>query len=344
MSPIQTGLIGYGLAGSVFHAPLLLAEPRLQLAAIATRRVEQVQRDVPAARACEVDALLDDPAIELVVIASPNASHVPLATRALRAGKHVVVDKPLAIHNAEAQQLIELAQRHDRLLSVFQNRRWDAGFLALRRAIDEGTLGEIASYEARFDRFRPQPKTGWREHDEPGAGVLYDLGAHLIDQALVLFGLPERVDADVAVQRAQAHVPDWFQLRLHYGRRRVLLGASTLMARPGPHFAVHGDRGSLLQFGLDGQEAALKSGLRPGQPGWGALAAGGSLRLFDAQGGEQDLDATRGAYEQYYRGIAASLHEGAPLPVRPEDARDTLRVIEVAMQSAEERRSVEIQP
>ncbi|KRF01946.1 oxidoreductase [Frateuria sp. Soil773] len=344
MSPIQTGLIGYGLAGSVFHAPLLLAEPCLRLAAIATSRAGQVRSDVPSARACEVDALLDDPAIELVVVATPNDSHVPLAARALRAGKHVVVDKPLAVRSAEAQQLIDLASRHGRLLSVFQNRRWDAGFLALRRAIEEDRLGDIASYEARFDRFRPQPKTGWRERDEPGAGVLYDLGAHLIDQALALFGLPELVDADVAVQRAQARVPDWFQLRLHYGRRRVLLGASTLMARPGPQLAVHGERGSFLQFGLDGQEAALKSGLRPGQPGWGALAAGGTLRLYDADGAEHVLDDARGAYEQYYRGIAASLRDGAPPPVRAEDARDTLRVIEAAMRSSAERRSVAVLP
>jgi scyllo-inositol 2-dehydrogenase (NADP+) len=276
------------------------------------------------------------------VIASPNACHAPLAEQALRAGKHVVVDKPFAIASADAQALIDLATERGLLLSVFQNRRWDHDFLTLRRAIDEGRLGEIYQYEARYDRFRPQPKQGWRERPEPGAGVLYDLGAHLIDQALALFGLPESVSADVQVQRAAARADDWFHLRLRYGRRRVILGASCLAAGPGPHFSVHGDRGSFVKYGLDGQEAALKAGLRPGMPGWGEEADDLRARYTDADGHHQALANERGAYETYYRGIAAAIRDGAPPPVRAEQARDVIAVIEAALRSAAEGRDIAI--
>ena len=345
MTRIATGLIGYGMAGSVFHAPLIQAEPRLRLAAVASRRAGEIARDLPGVRAVPAaDALLADPAIELVVIATPNASHYPLAAQALASGKHVVVDKPLAVTSREARQLIELAARHGRLLSVFHNRRWDSGFLTLRRVLADGLLGEVMNYEARFDRFRPQIKPGWREHGEPGGGVLYDLGAHLIDQALQLFGLPEAVDADVLAQRTDAQVPDSFQLRLRYGRCRVALGVSTLVAGPGPQLVAHGERGSFLREGLDGQEAALKAGRRPGMPGWGEEPAAHAARWVDAQGRMEPVANEPGAYENYYRGIAASLRDGAPPPVRAEEAYDVLRVIEAARRSADEGRVVALGP
>ena len=340
-TPVGTGLIGYGLAGSVFHAPLIGAESRLRLLAVASSRSEQIGHELPGVHAvADSDALIEDPAVELVVIASPNASHVPLAERALRAGKHVVVDKPLAITRVEAQRLVELANERDRLLSVFHNRRWDHDYLTLRRTVDEGRLGEIYQYEARYDRFRPQPKPGWREQPEPGAGVLYDLGAHLIDQALQLFGLPESVSADVQVQRTAAQADDWFQLRLRYGRRRVLLGASCLVAGPGPHFAVHGDRGSFVKYGMDGQEAALKAGQRPGMQGWGESADAPLARYTDATGHSEPLASERGAYERYYRGIAASILDGLPPPVHAEEACNVIAVIEAALRSSTERREI----
>jgi scyllo-inositol 2-dehydrogenase (NADP+) len=344
-APVGTGLIGYGLAGSVFHAPLILAEPRLRLHAVASSRGEQIGRELPGVRAvADSAALIADPAVELVVIASPNASHAPLAEQALRAGKHVVVDKPFAIASADAQRLIDLAAARGRVLSAFQNRRWDHDFLTLRRTIAEGRLGEVYQYEARYDRFRPQPKQGWRERPEPGAGVLYDLGAHLIDQALELFGLPESVSADVQVQRATAQADDWFHLRLRYGRRRVILGASCLIAGPGPHFSVHGDQGSFVKYGLDGQEAALKAGLRPGMPGWGEEPEELRARYTDAEGRSETLPHERGAYEAYYRGIAAAIRDGAPPPVRAEQARDVIVVIEAALRSAAEGREVALAP
>ncbi len=344
-TPLGTGLIGYGMAGSVFHAPLIAAEPRLHLLAVASSRNEQIARELPGVRAVpDPNALIADPAIELVVIASPNASHVPLAEQALRAGKHVVVDKPFAIASADAQRLLELAATQRRVLSVFHNRRWDHDYLTLRRAVDDGLLGEIFQYEARYDRFRPQPKPGWRERPEPGAGVLYDLGAHLIDQALQLFGLPESVSADVQMQRAGAQADDWFQLRLRYGRRRVLLGASCLAAGPGPHFAVHGERGSFVKYGMDGQEAALKAGRRPGMPDWGDPSDAPAAQYTDADGHRRELPGERGAYERYYRGIAAAILDGAAPPVRAEEARDVIAVIEAAQRSSDERREIAPSP
>lgn len=338
--PVRTGLIGYGTAGRYFHAPLIQAEPRLALVAVASSRREEIARDLPGVAAvAEPEALIDDPAIALVVIASPNASHFPLARHALEAGKHVVVDKPITVQVAEADALIALARRQGRLLSVFQNRRWDSGFLTLRALLEEDRLGEVMRYEARFDRFRPQPKSGWREAPQaPGAGVLYDLGAHLIDQALLLFGRPEAVSADVFVQRAQAQVPDAFELDLYYGRRRVLLGVSSLIAGPGPQLAVHGERASFLRDGLDGQEAALRAGRRPGMPGWGEEPPAHRARLIDGDGRETPLVNARGSYESYYRGIAAALLDGAPPPVRAEQARDALALIELAQRSAAEGR------
>jgi scyllo-inositol 2-dehydrogenase (NADP+) len=341
-APVVTGLIGYGTAGRVFHAPLIRAEPRLALAAVVSSRSEQIARELPGVSAlAEAAALFADPAISLVVIATPNASHMSLATQALEAGKHVVVDKPLAVSAAEADALIALAARRGRLLSVFHNRRWDSGFLTLHTLLAEDRLGEVMRYEARFDRFRPHIKPGWREAPQtPGGGVLYDLDAHLIDQALLLFGLPEAVSADVYAQRAQAQVPDGFDVCLHYARRRVLLGASSLIAGPGPQLAAHGDRASFLRDGLDGQEAALRAGHHPGTPGWGEEPSAHRARLIDGDGRETPLVNVRGSYESYYRGIAAALLDGAAPPVRAEQARDVLRVIEAAMRSAAERRSV----
>ncbi|OHV08928.1 oxidoreductase [Kushneria phosphatilytica] len=337
---LKTGLIGYGTAGAAFHAPLISAEPRLELTAVASSRAAQIAHDLPSATRTDPTTLIEDPAIDLVVIATPNDSHAPLAEQALRAGKHVVIDKPFTVTSEESRALIALAQKHDRLLSVFQNRRWDGDFLTLRQLIDAHRLGEVLHYEAHFDRFRPVPKTGWRETTSPGAGVLYDLGAHLIDQAVQLFGLPEAITADVQTQRPQASVDDWFHLVLRYGRLRVILGASCLMAGPGPHFAVHGDRGSFIKYGLDVQESQLKAGQWPGQPGWGEEPEAQRGLYTDGEGHQRTMATERGRYEAFYAGIAAAVLEGAPLPVTAEQAHDVVRVIEAAHQSARERREI----
>jgi scyllo-inositol 2-dehydrogenase (NADP+) len=341
MDRIAVGLIGYGLAGSVFHAPLVMAEPRMRLAKVVTSRKDQVANDLPGAGVVEsAEDLFADPEIELVIVASPNTTHVPFARAALRAGKHVVIDKPFAPTLGEADALIALAEEKARLLSVFHNRRWDDGFLTIRHCIDQGLIGTVAHYEAHFDRFRPAIKQGWREQPLRGSGLLYDLGSHLIDQALVLFGPPKAITADVITQRPQAVMDDYFHLILDYGRLRAVLHAATLVCRPGPHFVLHGDAGSYSKHGLDPQEAALRTGQRPGMHGWGTTSRHGTLTHAD--GTETTIDTFPGRYEAYYAAIAASIRDGAPPPVTGQEARNVMLVLEAAIRSAAERRTVAV--
>jgi scyllo-inositol 2-dehydrogenase (NADP+) len=338
---IRIGLIGYGLAGSVFHAPLIRSVPQLRLASVATSRREQAARDLPGvAVISEAGDLLGDPAIDVVIVASPSPTHFDLARAALLAGKHVVVDKPLASTAGEADELIALADRQGLVLSVFQNRRWDGDYLTVRHAIAEGWLGRVVYYEAHFDRFRPRIKAGWREEPGPGTGILFDLGAHLIDQALQLFGMPHAVTADIIAQRAGATVEDYFHLVLDYGQRRAVLHSATLVPGPGPRFVVHGDGGSFLKYGMDGQEDALRQGRRPGDPNWAIDAPGNDGELTSADGTRRRVETLRGAYQHYYQALAACLATGAPIPVDPRDARDGLIVMEAAMRSAAERRTI----
>jgi scyllo-inositol 2-dehydrogenase (NADP+) len=302
--------------------------------------MNEIARDFPEAKAYEnPQSLIDDPDIELVVVATPNETHAALARAALEAGKHVVVDKPFTLDAGEAEALISLADAVGRKLSVFHNRRWDSDFLTVRRLVDDGRLGEIAYYEAHFDRFRPEIKQGWRETEAPGAGLLYDLGAHLIDQALVLFGLPQAVTADVTRQRAAARADDYFHVVLDYGRRRAVLHASVLVRDPGPRYLMHGDGGSFVKYGIDAQEAALREGRRPGGEGWGEDDPALFGRFTDADGTVATIDSLPGRYTAFYDGVAAAIRDGAPLPVEAREARDVIRVIEAAQLSAKERRT-----
>lgn len=334
MRSLSVGLLGFGLAGSVFHAPLILSEPRLQLKAVASSRVDDIRRSAPGAEATTVEAMIADPGIDLVVIATPNTSHAPLAREALLAGKHVVIDKPMATTAAEADELIALAERQGRLLTVFQNRRWDNDFLTLRACLEKGEVGRPYHYEAHFDRFRPQIKQGWREQALAGSGVLFDLGAHLIDQALTLFGMPDRILADVGTQRPDAQVDDWFHIVLGYGPMRAILHCGTVVCRPGPRFQLHGDRGSFLKHGMDGQEAALRAGGMPTEADWGLDDPENHALLVQADGLERRVETLRGDYPAFYRGVAAAILDGAPLPVTAEQARDVLTVLEAVRKAA----------
>lgn len=318
---IRVGLVGYGLAGSTFHAPLIGAEDRMELVAV------QTAREAPH-RVETFDKLLQRS--DLVVIATPNATHYELAAAAIGAGKHVVVDKPLTVTIEEDDALIELARDADRLLTVFHNRRWDSDFLTLRRIMPE--LGELSLFEANWDRFRPQIKRGWRETAEPGGGVLSDLGPHLVDQALLLFGMPDSISADVVAQRSDAVADDYFDLRLDYGHRRVCLRSSTLMAEPRPRFAVHGSAGSFVRHGLDPQEAQLKAGMDPRAADFGIDANAGTIARAD--GTRQPVPSERGNWRAFYDAVAAAILDGAPVPVDPADARAGLVLIDLARRAA----------
>jgi scyllo-inositol 2-dehydrogenase (NADP+) len=337
---VDVGLIGFGAAGSILHASLIDAADRLRLRIVATARRELVGRAFPEAQVVATSSeLLDHPGIDLVVVSVPNAVHHELVRAALLAGKHVVVDKPFVPSCAEADELIELAARTGRLVSVFHNRRWDNDFLTVERCVGTGLLGTVSTYIARYDRFRPVPKSVWVEEDLPGSGLLYDLGSHLVDQALHLFGVPETVVAEVRTQRSGAVVDDYFQVLLGYGVLRVILHAGSLVRAPGPRFEVHGDRGSFVKHGIDPQEAALRAGRRPGDPGWGAEPEARYGTLTTEIGGlavTGRLATLPGAYESFYRQMARAILEGDAAPVPAEEARTTIRVIECARQSSRE--------
>jgi predicted dehydrogenase len=341
-TPLRVGLVGYGLAGSVFHAPLIAAADGLALDSVVTsspERQAQARAEHDGVRVAagpdELWARADE--LDLIVLASPNRTHVPLAEAALKAGLPVVIDKPIAGTAAEARALAALAKERGLLLSVFQNRRWDNDFLTLARLVADGELGTVQRFESRFERWRPQPKGGWRESGDPQeiGGLLYDLGSHLVDQALTLFGPAATVYAEADVRRPGAAVDDdTFIALTHASGVRSHLWMSATTARLGPRFRVLGSTAGYLKYGLDPQEAALREGHRPG-PGWGAEpeSAWGTLGAGDTA---RPLPTLPGDYPAYYPAIARALRDGSAPPVTAEEAAAALDVLEAARRSATE--------
>lgn len=324
--PIRVGLIGYGYAGKTFHAPLIGATPGMRLVAVASRDASRVHADLPGMRVHHTPAgLIADDGIDVVVIATPNDTHAPLAAEALRAGRHVVIDKPMALDLAEARALLMLAEASAGQLSVFHNRRWDSDYLAVKQAIDDGLIGDVVHFESHIDRYRPTVRDRWRESAVRGAGIWYDLGPHLVDQALQLFGLPHRVHAGLAIQRPGGLSEDWAHVRLDYGARQVIVHAGMLVAGGARRFVVHGTAGSLVKEAADRQEAQLLAGMPPGAPGWGADPD--PLRVIDGNGQETAL-AAAGDQRGYYAALRDALRGGTPMPVRPIEALATMAVIE----------------
>ena len=336
--PIFTALIGYGFAGKTFHAPLIRAVNGLNLAMVASTDPAKVHADFPQAQViADPFAVATHPDVALVVIASPNESHFPLAMAALAAGKHVVVDKPFTLTVAEAEQLAQAAKASKTQLSVFHNRRWDADFLALKQVLATGCLGEIVHFESHFDRFRPLVRDRWREQAGPGSGLWFDLGPHLIDQALQLFGLPDTVSADFALQRDHAAAVDWCHVVLGYPRLRVVLHASALVAGGVPRFAIHGKAGSLIKFGLDVQEDQLKAGGTPHDAGFGVDPT--PYTLFQNEQTHAH-PCPVGNYLHYYQAVYASIREGGPNPVPASEAIAVMRVLACALSAATQGRTL----
>jgi predicted dehydrogenase len=322
------------MAGQIFHAPVIQAVPGLHLVTIQSRQRERVRSDWPEVWVSQTfEEVIENPHLDLVVIATPNATHFELARRALEAGKHVVVDKPFTLSLLEAQTLARLAQERGRLLSVFQNRRWDGDFLALRRMLEAGTLGEVVYFESHFDRFRPEVQNRWREQEGPGSGIWYDLGPHLADQALLLFGWPQAIFADIGKQRQGAQAPDYFHVLLRYPRLRVVLHASALVPGGSPRFVVHGTVASYVKHGLDTQEKALREGLRPGEPGFGLDPWPGQLYRPDRA--PEPVPTEPGDYRRYYEAVRDAIRGQGPNPVPPEQAVRLMALIEAGLRSAE---------
>ena len=345
--PINLALVGFGMASQVFHAPLIMAEPQLVLHTIVQRSSQSARETYPYVQiVSDLAEALANPAIELVVIATPNQTHADLAAQALREGKHVVVDKPFTLNSQQADQLIALAQEQHRVLSVFHNRRWDGDFLTAQAVIQAGWLGRLVSYECHYDRYRPQLKqAAWREQAGLGSGILYDLGAHLIDQALVLFGMPQSITAQLAKQREGAQAVDYFDVRLGYPELQVALKAGMLVRELGPRFTIHGTNGSWIKYGIDPQEAALKAGQTPNNPNWGQESAEAWGVLNTELNGlslRGTIETIAGDYLAYYRNVAQAIQGKAEIIVQASQARSVIRLIELAEQSAAEQRTIAI--
>lgn len=334
---LKVGIIGYGYASKTFHGPLIDATQGLILSAISSSDETKVKQDFPDIQVYSTaQALIDDPQIDLVIIPTPNDTHYSLASQALSNGKHVVVDKPFTLTLEEAEKLTEQATKAGKLLSVFHNRRWDSGFLTVKKLLEDKTLGEVSAYEAHFDRFRPVVRQRWREDAGLGGGLWYDLAPHLLDQAVCLFGVPLAITANIAQLRPNAKNADYFHAFLDYENIKVVLHASMLVASPTPIFAIHGTKGSYIKYGLDTQEDALKAGKRPtSMPNWGEDNLDGELTTIN-QADElvtTTLPTLSGNYSAYYEQIYRAITLGEENPVTPLQAISIMRLIEAGLLS-----------
>ena len=339
--PLKVGLVGFGFAGKVFHAPVIRAVEGLRLTTIVQRSgggaPDPRYADVEFVRG--VDELLTR-AIDLVVIATPNASHHPIAKQCLLAGRHVVIDKPFTTTVAQAEELVQLGAAKRRVVSAYQNRRYVGDFVTLRKLLSDGVLGRLTVCESRFDRFRPELRPGaWREQPHPGSGLWFDLGPHLLDQALVLFGIPQAISADIRIERDGAAVDDAFDVTLHYPHLRALLRATMLATSAGPSFAVHGTTGSFIKYGFDPQEAALKAGRTPDESNWDSEPAEMYGRLT-APEGTRTIPTIPSSFTHYYENVRDAILGKAQLAVTPEQARNVMRGLELAVASSQQRRVV----
>lgn len=332
-SSLRVGLLGYGYAGRTFHAPLLRAVPGLELSLFGSSKTEEIRAAFPEASVC-VDMLeaATDPTLDLVVLATPNESHFPLASAALKAGKHVVVDKPFTVTHAEARELLQLSRQQNRLLSVFHNRRWDSEILATKAVLNSGALGRVTHYESHMDRFRPNVRHRWREDPGPGAGLWFDLGPHLIDQTIHLFGLPDSVLASFATLREGGQTEDWAHVQLLYPRMRAILNATLLSSGGVARTVIHGTKASFAKFGADVQEDQLKSGMEPDAEGFGVDPDPGIL--YDGATGQRtEIPVPPANQMGFYEGIRDALLGLAPNPVPAESSAAVMAILEASFES-----------
>ncbi|HET6207843.1 MAG TPA: Gfo/Idh/MocA family oxidoreductase [Terracidiphilus sp.] len=339
---LRVGLVGFGMAGRVFHAPLISSVDGLELAAVVERHSDHATQRYPGLTTYRtLDDLLRDASIDLVVVATPSGTHFDVARQVLEAGKNVVVDKPLSVTSDEIARLIALAGARDVLLIPFHNRRWDGDFLTVQRLVHENQLGRIVYVESRFDRWHPgTARKPWKDDPSQGGGVLLDLGTHLVDQALVLFGKPLAVSADVVRERDGQGSEDAFTIRLRYAGCTVTLGANALSATPGARFHLRGTRGSYRKKGVDPQEAALNKITRIATSNWGQEPASEwGLLYVDIEGGmvSRPVAAMAGDYRHFYAGVRDALKGRSPAPVSALDAWRAARVLEWARASSEQR-------
>ena len=351
---IKTAVIGFGLAGRVFHGPFVSAVPGLKLEAIVQRKGDEAAKAYPSARILRsVDEALNDASIQLIVVATPNETHFELGKRALLAGKHVVIDKPFAATSAEAAELKELAEKKGLVLAPFHNRRWDGDFLTVRRLLREDAVGRLVTYESHFDRFRPLPRENtWKEGASAANGLLMDLGPHLVDQALALFGAPEGITASVRRDRDATDIEDAFDITLEYPRLRAHCRSSMLAADAAPRFLLHGVKGSYKKWGLDPQEQTLVGGGKVPLMGEGEWLAEpesewGTLTVAPVLADPGNLNRTKvktelGDYRLYYANVRDAINGAAKLEVTPEAGWRVIRLLEMARESWEKKRTLPV--
>jgi scyllo-inositol 2-dehydrogenase (NADP+) len=344
-NPIQTAIASFGMSGQVFHGPFLKVNPRFQVRKILERSKmisKSLFPDTEIVRTFE--DILKDKEIELVIVNTPDRFHSEMAAMALEAGKHVLVEKPFTFTVEEADSLIRLAEDRGKLLTVYQNRRWDGDFLTVQKIVKSGVLGNLVEFESHFDRYRPfiVPST-WKEEEGEYAGVLYNLGSHTVDQALVLFGMPEAITAHLRIIRPYGKVIDYYDLRLHYPGFTAILKCSYLVKEEGPRYILHGTEGSFLKWGIDPQEEILKTGVLPGGDSWGSEQESiwGILNVGNDNGEQvQRIPTEKGNYQIFYNNLSEAIRNGHPLAVKPYEARNTIKILELAIESNREKRTV----
>ncbi len=344
--PIVTAILSYGMSGEVFHAPLLAVHRGFKLKKIWQRTSSKASLHYPEVKVVRsLEDILHDQEIELVIVNTVNETHFDFASKAIAAGKHVVLEKPYTNTVNEGQKLIELAKHSKTVLSVFQNRRWDGGFLTVKNVIEWGMLGNIVEFEAHYDRFRNQVTSTWKETPGNGSGILYNLGSHMLDQALMLFGMPISIDARLGAHRPGAKVDDYYDIRLKYPDLNVTVKSSYVVREPGPQYVVHGLKGSFVKYGYDPQEEALKKGQKPGSLGWGTEPESYWGKLNTQINGlhfEGKIETLPGNYLAYYQNLYEHIREGAELIVKPEQALQVIRLIEAAEQSNVDQRAIKL--
>ena len=343
---IRAGLVGFGMGSRVFHAPLLSSVDGMELAAVMERTSNKAAERYPGVKIYRsLEEMLADKSLDLFVVATPNGTHFDIAKQILSAGRNVVVDKPMTVTSAEAGELIALSKKHNVLLAPFQNRRWDGDFLTIKKLLHENSLGRLVSFESRFDRWRPAPLTErfWKEKPEAGGGTLLDLGPHLADQALTIFGEPEAVNADIRREKDGPGANDSIEIRLRYPGLIVTLGANSLSLPAGPRFHLRGTRGGYVKSGVDPQEAALNKITRIDDPKWGQEPSSNwGILHVDVDGGSvsRPIPAIPGDYRIYYADIRDALLGKSEPPVTGIDGWRVARLLEYAQQSSDERREV----
>ena len=347
-TPINTAVISYGISAKTFHLPFITNHQGYALTTIMERSGNSAQQKYPNIKIAKtIEEVLVDPNVELVIIASPNTTHYPYAKAALLAGKHVVVEKPFTNTLDEALELVELSKKTGKICAVYHNRRYVADFLTMKKILGDGLLGEPREFFAHYDRYRPDPRTYglWREETLPGSGVFYDLGPHLIDQALVLFGLPKAITADIRKMKSYSKVDDFFDVKLDYENLIVTLHSSMLVREMGPRYMIHGTKGSFIKNGEDPQEDLLKAGVLPISKDWGKEDEQNFGLLHTEINGEvvkKIYPSLLGSFGFYYDNLFETIRNGAPLMETAMDGYQVIRLIELAFKSSEERRTIYI--